>query len=317
MFEPTPERRRIRLPRVPGGSIALGLGIIIIVSIAIFATTMLVHVKVGNALLLVDPWFKKEVSDVRATGPTWHIKMPWEQPVLIYYATDTYEATIPCFSGDQLEMRIEVLVRWSLEPTKIRDLYLSYPRLGYEDIAIKSVTEETMRLITKKYTALETIEFRELVTLEVQDAVLSALEEESSLAGALVRLELDLKNIGYPDSYTKAIEDKLVKEQEKIAAEFEKDRILVIANATAQQLILEAEGQAEARTIVADSIKEAIMLIIESAGVTNTTDTSLMAQLYLYLDTLRQIAPDVGVLIIGGEGVPIIYQIPPGSSTSP
>ena len=312
MFEPTPERRRIRLPRIPGGSIALGLGIIVIVSVAIFATTMLVHVGVGEALLLVDPWFKKEVSDVAATGPTWHIKMPWEQAVIIYYATDNYGDTIPCFSSDQLEMRIDVLVRWSLDPNKIRDLYINYPRLGYEDLVIKSVTEETMRLITKKYTALATIEQRGDVTIEIQNAVLTALEAESSLAGALISLELDLKNIGYPDVYTASIEQKLVKEQEKIAAEFEKDRILVLANATAQQLILEAEGQAEARTIVADSVKEAIELIIESTGMTNTTDTSIIAQLYLYLDTLRQISPDVGVLIIGGDGgVPIIYQLPP------
>jgi len=312
MFETSPERGRIRLPRVPGGTKVLVLGIIVIAILGIFGTTMLVHVEVGNALLLVDPWFKKAVSDVAATGPTWHIKMPWEQAVIIYYATDNYDATIPCFSSDQLEMRIDVLVRWSLDPDKIRDLYLNYPRLGYEDLVIKSVTEETMRLITKKYTALATIEQRGDVTVEIQNAVLTALEAESSLAGALVSLELDLKNIGYPETYTAAIEQKLVKEQEKIAAEFEKDRILVLANATAQQLILEAEGQAEARVVVAGSTKEAIELIIESAGVTNVTDTSMIAQLYLYLDTLRRISPDVGVLIIGGDGgVPIIYQIPP------
>lgn len=309
--------RRFEPPRLPKGFRFIVAGIIVIVLGAVVASMMFVQVQVGNALLLVDPWFKKDVSQVVATGPSLQLKMPWEQPIQIYYATDTYSATIPCFSKDQLEMKIQILMRWSLDTKKIRDLYMSYPRLDYEDMAIKSVSEETIRLITKKYSTLETIEFRDKVAGEIEDAILSALRRESSLADALVRLEFDLKNIEYPASYTKAIEDKNVKEQEKIAAEFERERTLVLANATAQRLILEAEGQAQARKIVADSIKDAIQLIITSANSTNTTDTVAIAQNYLYLDTLRQIAPDVGVLILGENKPSILYQIPPANSTGP
>jgi hypothetical protein len=37
----------------------------------------------------------------------------------------------------------------------------------------------------------------------------------------------------------------LVAEQQKIQAEFEKDKIIVIANATAQQVVIEATAEAE------------------------------------------------------------------------
>lgn len=293
------------------------VAVIVIVFLAIFASSMLVHVQVGNSVLLVDPIFKKDVSNVVAVGPTWQIKMPWEQPIQIFYATDSFEATVPCFSKDQLEMKIQIRVRWSLDTTKVRQLYLNYPRLDYETAAIRSITEETIRLITKKYTTVETIEFRDTVALDIQDAIIAGLRQSTSLAGALTNVEFDLKNIEYPVTYTRAIEAKLVKEQEKIAAEFERERILILANATAQQLILEAQGQAEARTIVADSVKQAIELVIASSGSTNQTDASTIAQLYLTLDTLRQIAPDVGVLIIGGTGTPFIYQLPQNITGNP
>jgi len=317
MFEPGSSRPRVRFPSVRGGPATIVVAVIVIVFLAIFASSMLVHVQVGNSLLLVDPVFKKDVSNVVALGPTWQIKMPWEQPVVIFYATDSFEATVPCFSKDQLEMNIQIRIRWSLDPAKIRQLYLNYPRLDYETAAIRSITEETIRLITKKYTTVDTIEFRDVVALDIQEAIVAGLRQSSSLSGALTDVEFDLKNIEYPATYTRAIEAKLVKEQEKIAAEFERERTLILANATAQRLILEAQGQAQARTIVADSVKQAIELIISSSGTTNQTDASAMAQLYLTLDTLRQIAPDVGVLIIGGTGTPFIYQLPQNATGSP
>ncbi len=305
------ERIPVRIRQVKGLPV-IGL-IIIIGAVLVFSSSMMfVFVEVGYALLIADP-IARTVSDVVAVGPSWYFKLPWQAAVPIYYATDTYEDVIPTFSKEQMEMRVQVLIRWSLDPEQIRELYLSYPTLAYKVKAIESIMEETVRLVTKDYSVIETIEFRDIVTHEIQLAVLNAVKEEPSLANALIHLELDLKDIVYPVKYTSAIEDKLVSEQLKIQAEFERDRILVLANATAQQAIIEAKGQAQAKIVVADGIKQAIQMISESAGITNSTR---IAELYMYLETLKQIAPDVHVLIMttGEGGIPIIYQIPSNST---
>ncbi|MDH5441122.1 MAG: SPFH domain-containing protein [Candidatus Bathyarchaeota archaeon] len=312
MFSEEEARRipdRIRRARVPP---MLGVIIIIGMVLLLLSSMMYVFVDVGYALLLSDP-ITRTVTDVAAVGPSWYFKMPWQSAVLIYYATDTYEDLVPCFSKDQLEMRLQVLVRWSLDPTKIRDLYLSYPTLDYKAKAVESIMEETMRLVTKDYSVIDTIGFRDVVTQQIQKSVLDALKAEPSLGDVLTHLEFDLKNIEYPIKYTSAIEDKLVAEQQKIQAEFEKQKIIILANATAQQSIIEAEGQAQAKIVVADGIKQAIQMISESAGITNSTR---IAELYMYLETLKQIAPDVNVLIMttGEGGIPIIYQIPSDST---
>lgn len=284
--------------------------IILIVFAIIFALTMVVGVGVGHAVVLVDP-ISKSISDP-TLGPTYTVKAPWVSAVDIYYATDSYEATVPCFSSDQLEMQIEVLIRWSLNPDKIRDLYNNYPNLNYKGTAIESILEETIRLITKNYTALETIEFRDVVRNEIETIVLEELHTEPSLAEALMRLEFDLKNIGYPEKYTSAIEDKLVAEQQKIQADFERERILILANATAQEIIITASGEAEARVIEANATRQGIELVLESVG--QSGNETRIAELYLWVQALQRIAPEVEILIVGTDGVPVLI---PTNSTTP
>ena len=282
-----------------------------LISMIVFGLVMVVQVGVGHAVILVDP-ITRSTSDP-ILGPTYAIKAPWVTAVDIYYATDTFEDTVPSFSSDQLEMQIEVLVRWSLNPEKIRDLYNNYPNLNYKEKAIESIMEETIRLITKNYTALETIEFRDVVRDQVEATVLQELDTEPSLAGALMRFELDLKNIGYPAKYTSAIEDKLVAQQQKIQAEFERERILILANATAQEIVIKATGEAEAKVIEANATKVAIELVLASVG--QSGNQTRIAELYLWVQALQRIAPDVDILIVGADGIPVL--IPTNSTTTP
>lgn len=285
------------------------IAVVLIIFIVMFAVTMVVSAGVGHAVLLVDP-ISRSISDP-ILGPTYAIKAPWVSTIDIYYATDSYEATVPSFSSDQLEMQIQVLVRWSLDTSRIRDLYNNYPNMNYKT-SVESILEETMRLITKNYTALETIEFRDVVRDEIEKKVLDELQTEPSLTGALMRLEFDLKNIGYPEKYTSAIEDKLVAEQQKIQADFERQRILILANATAQEIIIKASGEAEAKVIEANATKVAIELVLASVG--QSGNVTRIAELYLWVQALQRIAPEVEILIVGTDGVPVLI---PTNSTTP
>lgn len=289
--------------------VAVGLVIVLVLSI-LLGLAMLISVGVGHAAILVDP-LTKSTSDA-ILGPTYVLKAPWVTAVDVYYATDSFEGTIPCFSSDQLEMQIQVLVRWSLDPGKLKELYRNYPRLDYKTTAIESIMAETIRLVTKNFSALETIEFRETVRNQIQTAVLEEIKRQTSLAGTLTNLEFDLRNIGYPAKYTSAIEDKLVAEQQKIQADFERQKILILANATAQEIIIEASGEAEAKVIEANATREAIELVLEPVG--QSGNQTRIAELYLWVQALQRIAPEVEILIVGTEGTPVLI---PANSSSP
>ncbi len=304
------EGERIRYGISPRVVALVGLLGFFLVFMVVFGLFLVIQVGVGHAVILVDPISGTTSEPI--LGPTYAVKAPWVGAVDLYYATDSFEATIPCFSSDQLEMQIEVLVRWSLDAGKVRVLFNNYPRLNYKEAAIESIVAETIRLVTKNFTALETIEFRDVVRNQIETAVLESIVEEPSLAGALMRLEFDLRNIGYPAKYTSAIEDKLVAEQQKIQAEFERQRILILANATAQEVIIRASGEAEAKVIEANATKEAIELVLASVG--QDANQTRIAELYLWVQALQRIAPDIDILIVGADGVPVLI---PTNSTSP
>jgi len=82
--------------------LVFALILILLVSM-IFGFTMIISVGVGHAVLLVDPLTKSTSDPI--VGPTYVVKAPWVTAVDVYYATDSFEDTIACFSSDQLEMR--------------------------------------------------------------------------------------------------------------------------------------------------------------------------------------------------------------------
>jgi len=284
----------------------------------LFALTMFVSVGVGHAAVLVDPW-AKTVSEPKV-GPTWIVKAPWVQSVDIMVATDTLGMwgdgkdpnadlpTVYCFSRDQLEMAVDIMLRWRLDVAKLKELYQSLPQKNWKNDVIASIAREQIRLVTKDFTSIQTIEQRDLVAQNIRDAMWDKLSTEASLAGAITNFEFELRNIGYPEKYTSAIEDKLVAEQDKIKAEFDREKIIIIANATAQQVIIEANAEAEAKVLVANGTREAIELILEASG-GDPTNATRIAELYLWVETLKQIAPDIDVFITS-EDIPYLISIP-------
>jgi regulator of protease activity HflC (stomatin/prohibitin superfamily) len=138
----------------------------------------------------------------------------------------------------------------------------------------------------------------------MRDAIWNKLSTSAPLAGAIIDFEFELRNIGYPDKYTIAIEEKLVAEQQKIQADFERQIVVIEATATAEKITIEAAANANATIIEANATKEAIELVLDAAGASG--DDTRLAELYLTVQTLQQIAPDIDMLIMAPDGTPIL-----------
>ena len=124
------------------------IGVAIVV-IALVGFTMIFSVGVGIAGMVVDP-LTGSISDP-VIGPTFGLKAPWTSLTTVTYARETLGmwgdgtdefadyAAIDCFSKDQLEMKVDIMIRWSVDPNKLKDLYQSYPSLNWEDKAVASL----------------------------------------------------------------------------------------------------------------------------------------------------------------------------------
>jgi regulator of protease activity HflC (stomatin/prohibitin superfamily) len=302
----------------------IGLALIIIlvfaaVVTAVFFLTMWVNVPVGNAVVLVDP-LAGSVSDP-ILGPTWVTKAPWIQPVQITVAVDTLGMwgdgsdrtadfpTVKSFSRDQLEMEIDILIRWRLDVGKVKQLYENLPQKNWKKDVIASIAREQVRIVTKNFNTIETIEQRDYVAQTMRDTIWDKLSTSATLAGAIIDFEFELRNIGYPLKYTSAIEDKLAAEQRKIQAEFERQIVVINATANAEKITIEAKARANATVIEANATRTAIELVLEASGVDPNNETRV-AELYLVVQTLQQIAPDIDMLIMAPDGTPILLPSP-------
>jgi len=302
----------------------IGLALIIIVVLlaiftAVFFLTMWVNVPVGNAVVLVDPLGGKISEPI--LGPTWVTKAPWIRPVQITVAVDTLGMwgdgtdrtadfpTTKSFSKDQLEMEIDIMMRWRLDPAKVKQLYENLPQKNWKNDIIASIAREQVRIVTKDFSTIETIEQRDFVAQTIRDAIWNKISTSAPLAGALTDFEFELRNIGYPAKYTSAIEDKLVSEQQKIQADFQRQIVVINATANAEKITIEAAARANATVIEATATREAIELVLEAAGVDSSNETRV-AELYLVVQTLKQIAPDIDMLIMAPDGTPILLPSP-------
>ena len=311
---------RIRVnPKI--GMALVAIVVLVVAFLGVFFLTMWVNVPVGNAVVMVDPIGGKISGP--SVGPTWATKAPWVNAVQIKVAVDTlgmwgdgYDSTadfptVKSFSKDQLEMEIDIMMRWRLDASKVKQLYENLPQKNWKNDIIASIAREQVRIVTKDFNTIETIEKRDFVAQTMRDAIWEKIDSSAPLAGAIIDFEFELRNIGYPAKYTSAIEDKLVSEQQKIQADFQRQIVVINATATAEKITIEAAAKANATIIEANATKQAIELVLEAAGVDPGNETRV-AELYLVVQTLQQIAPDIDMLIMAPDGTPILLPSPSG-----
>lgn len=291
------------------------IGVLIAIFAAVFFLTMWVNVPVGSAVVMVDP-LAGTISEP-VIGPTFATKAPWVNAVQIKISVDTLKIwgdgtdptadflTVKSFSKDQLEMEVDMMIRWRLDPAKIKQLYENLPQKNWKNDVIASIAREQVRIVTKDFSTIETIEQREVVAQAIRDVIWNKISVSAPLASAIIDFEFELRNIGYPDKYTSAIEDKLVAEQQKIQAEFNKQIIIINATANAERITIAAAANANATVIEAEATKEAIELVLEASGADASNETRI-AELYLVMQTLQRIAPDVDILIMSPDGTSFI-----------
>ena len=295
------------------------IGVLIAVFAAVFFLTMWVNVPVGSAVVMVDPLSGTISQPV--IGPTFATKAPWVNAVQIKISVDTLKIwgdgtdrtadfpTVKSFSEDQLEMDVDMMIRWRLNSEKLKQLYENLPQQNWKNDVIASIAREQVRIVTKEFSTIETIEQREVVAQAIGNAIWNKLSVSAPLASAIIDFEFELRNIGYPARYTSSIEDKLVAEQQKIQAEFQRQIIVITATANAEKIMIEAAARANATVIEATATREAIELVLEAAGVDSSNETRI-AELYLVVQTLKEIAPDIDMLIMAPDGTPILLPSP-------
>ena len=184
------------------------------------------------------------------------------------------------YSKDGQSMDILINVQYQMDTTKALEIANNYGNLDALSIKIKSVTEGRAKAVLANYSAMEVIENRAQATEEVEKAVKAAIDKDYYATINTVVLT----NIDFTAAFEKTVEDKMIAEQEKLKAQYEKETAIInaekefeVAKKQAEAKIEVAKADAEAQKLIASAeayaAKIKIVELARSMGYTVTSTT--------------------------------------------
>jgi regulator of protease activity HflC (stomatin/prohibitin superfamily) len=167
------------------------------------------------------------------------------------------------YSKDAQTMSISMNVQYKIDDAKVIDIANQYGTIDLLANRIESIATEKAKATLSSYSAMNIIETRSTISPLVEDTIKNAVNEEYCVDIVAVVLT----NIDFSDAFEKTVEDKMIAEQEKLKAEYEKETAIVnaekeleVAKLGAQAKIEKAKADAEAQIEVARAEAEAVKL---------------------------------------------------------
>lgn len=175
----------------------------------------------------------------------------------------TLEITTAAYSKDAQTMDVAMTVQYQIDASKAVDIAKTYGTLEALSNRINSVSIERTKSILSGYSAMEIIETRASISPQVERLIQETVSNDYYVTiNAVV-----LTNIDFSDAFEATVEQKMIAEQQKIQAEYEKqtaiiqaERDLEVAKLKADAELYAAEQTASAQIEIAKAEAQAIKL---------------------------------------------------------
>ncbi len=174
------------------------------------------------------------------------------------------EIETDAYTADAQSMDIFMVLQFQIDPTKVKEIAITYGSLDALTNRIQSVAEERTKATLSQYQAEKLIEERDKVSPRVQQVV---NEEMLKKEYCVTFNSAVITDITFSDAFEAAVEAKMMAQQEKLQAQYENekkkeqaDTALYVAEQEAKALVAKAQAQANANVAVAEAEARSIML---------------------------------------------------------
>lgn len=229
----------------------------------------------GILFVLIPPSFHTvqsgEIAVVKVLGEAKHVRSAGTY--FDFWLTNTYdiydakvqnmEIITQAYSKDAQTMGVNMTVQYKIDTSKAIDIVSQYGSMEILSNRIESIATEKAKATLSSYSAMQIIETRSTISPTVEQTIKLAVNDEYCVDIVAVVLT----NIDFSDAFEKTVEDKMIAEQEKLKAEYEKETAIVnaekeleVAKLAAQAIIEQAKADAQANIEVANAEAEAIRL---------------------------------------------------------
>ena len=212
-----------------------------------------------------------QVAVVKHLGEAKNVRTPgtyfdfWLTDSYTYYDSKVQNMSIStqAYSKDAQTMSIAMTVQYKIDEAKVINIANEYGTIDLLANRIQSIATEKTKATLSSYSAMNIIETRSTISPLVEQTIKDAVDEEYCVEIVAVVLT----NIDFSDAFEKTVEDKMIAEQEKLKAEYEKETAIVnaqkeleVAKLEAQAKLEKAKADAEAQIEVARAEAQAIKL---------------------------------------------------------
>ena len=276
---------------------------------------------VSQVGILVNPYTGEFSGPI--AGPTLAWKSaPWINVVTISTAVQTIQMVgsgnnINVLTHDNLNVSLDVTVRYQVMATNVIALYKRYPGLSWEDNTLVPLIRSSVRDVVANYTADELQAVRAQIQAGVETKLTTSLATEPSLANDIQLIEINVRDIVLPNSFLNAIQAKLNAQQQLLQAQFQAEQLVVTAIGQRNATIIAAEAQANATLIQAaanaQSISNIISQVEKQTGTTwNSTQVAAFTNMYTELQLLSKLTGQNLYIFIGSPNGSLIIPTKSG-----
>ena len=216
------------------------------------------QVKTGE-IAVVKVW--GEAKDVRTAGLHFRNVVSTDYEL---YDLKTQEITesIEAYSLDAQVMTASIAIQYSILSDKVIDINTKYGNLEVLNNRIKAICLEKAKVVLSSKSAMNLIETRSSISQNVETELI-ANTSEYYIAIEMVAIT----DIAFNDAFETAVENKMIAEQEKLKAEYDKEKAIIKAEEElavsikqAEAAIETAKGEKQAQIEIATAQAEATRL---------------------------------------------------------
>jgi regulator of protease activity HflC (stomatin/prohibitin superfamily) len=322
--------RRVKIPRKTAAGFVIAILLFLVAAVVLSLSVY--SLPAGVVAVVVDPVSGQISKPVM--GPAVGFKAPWAYLIEDTYAIEVIEfvqkeraagrwtfSAPEVLTKDGVTVTVEMVVRYRIVPQRFDELVKKFPQVDYDDKVLVPKARQLIRDVVSKVSLDYLIENRDQIAKQIEQQYREAVESDPALAGLVDVLDVNVLNFILPAQVTDAINRKVAAQQDAIRAQFERQRVeelaranytrtVLAAMAEANATITRAKAQAAQITLIADATRSAIEMLIKAAGA-NATEAARLAELYIYLSGLREVAQTGNVQILAisggaGQAVPVI-----------
>jgi len=221
-----------------------------VIVLAILISKSAITIGSGEAGVLYKTFSGGVVTDEPPLGEGFHIVAPWNKVFIYEVRQQEVLEKMQVLSSNGLEIKLEASAWFEPKREFIGKLHQEKGTEYIQRVLLPTI-RSAARSVVGRYTP-------EQLYSSKRDAIQQEIFEETQkmVDGQYIQLnEILVRDVTLPATIKEAIERKLKQEQESLEYEFR----LVTAQKEAQKVIIEAQGKADANTILSASLTDKIL----------------------------------------------------------